>query len=64
MIKIQSIFPNIKEEELRKYKAHLAIGGKGRDNRLPLNMNLFGENLKNIKNFRIPQILSEDLSFL
>jgi len=37
MIKIQSVFPNIKEEELRNYKAHLAIGGKGRDNRLPLN---------------------------
>ncbi len=36
MIKIQDIFSNIKEEDLANYKAHLAIGGKGRDNRLPL----------------------------
>jgi len=43
MIKIQSIFPNIKEEELRNYKAHLAIGGKGRDNRLPLNEFILGK---------------------
>jgi len=36
LIKIQNIFPQLKEEELKNYKAHLAIGGKGRDNRLPL----------------------------
>ncbi len=36
MIRIQDVFPDIKEEDLENYKAHLAIGGKGRDNRLPL----------------------------
>lgn len=36
MIKIQDVFPNIKEEDLKNFKAHLAIGGKGRDNRVPL----------------------------
>jgi len=37
MIKIEAFFPYIKEEDLQNYKAHLAIEGKGRDNRLPLN---------------------------
>ncbi|MHA1253665.1 MAG: GIY-YIG nuclease family protein [Candidatus Helarchaeota archaeon] len=36
MIKIQDLFPNIKKKDLEDYKIHLAIGGKGKDNRYPL----------------------------
>lgn len=57
MIKIQIVFPSIKEEELRNYKAHLAIGGKGRDNRFPLNEFIRGkfkkyQEIQNSQNFK------------
>jgi len=56
MIKIKNIFPSINQEELKNYKAHLAIGGKARDNRFPLNEFIRGkfkeyQEIQNSQNF-------------
>ncbi len=63
MIKIEGFFPYIKEEDLQNYKAHLAIGGKGRDNRLPLNEFVRGkfkeyQETQNSQNFKRKYIFS------
>ena len=63
MIKIQIVFPTIKEEDLEHYKAHLAIGGRGRDNRLPLNEFVRGkfkeyQETQNSQNFKRKYIFS------
>ena len=57
MIKIEAFFPNIKEEDLQNYKAHLAIGGKGRDNRFPLNEFVRGKFKEYQEGFQFEKIL-------
>jgi len=63
MIKIEAFFPGIEKEDLQNYKAHLAIGGKGRDNRLPLNEFIRGkfkeyQETQNSQNFKRKHIFS------
>lgn len=63
MIKIQIVFPSIKEEELGNYKTHLAIGGRGRDKRFPLNEFIRGkfkkyQEIQNSQNFKRKFIFS------